>query len=201
VRVTSLIMLICAVGVAAAAGAQTADVPLIPTAEMQISAAVLPLPDEFRGSATVLGYDRAARLTTLREGSGPFICLANRPGGERFHVACYHRSLDPFMARGRALRAEGVAGTAVDSVRYAEVKSGRLTLPTHPAALYSLTGAPDSFDPATRTAPEARPLFVIYVPGATPESTGLSAKPAEGTPWIMDPGTPKAHIMFIPRMQ
>jgi len=46
----------------------------------------------------------------------------------------------------------------------------------------------------------ARPLIVIYIPGATETSTGLSAKPAEGTPWIMFPGTPKAHIMFVPRM-
>jgi hypothetical protein len=200
-RLTALIVLAGVVCFATSARAQSAARPAVPTSEMQIAAAVLPLPEEFRGSATVLGYDRTARLTTLREGSGPFICLASAPGGERFHVACYHRTLEPFMARGRALRAEGVAGTAVDSVRYAELKDGRLTLPTHPAALYSLTGAPDSFDPVTRAAPGAQPLFVIYVPGATPESTGLSAKPAEGTPWIMEPGTPKAHIMFIPRMQ
>jgi len=38
------------------------------------------------------------------------------------------------------------------------------------------------------------------MPGATTASTGLSAKPAEGTPWIMFPGTPKAHIMLTPKM-
>ena len=46
----------------------------------------------------------------------------------------------------------------------------------------------------------ARPLFVIYVPGATPESTGLPATPAQGGPWIMSAGTPRAHIMFVPTM-
>ena len=104
------------------------------------------------------------------------------------------------MARGRALRAHGVTGDQVDSVRFAEVRSGKLRVPRHPAVLYSLTGPPDSFDPATGTAPKAQPLFVVYVPFATGRSLGLSTTPSEGAPWIMHPGTPKAHIMFQPGM-
>ena len=165
----------------------------------QIAAAVLPLPAEFQGSAQVLGY-RAGnpRLVVLRATSGPFICLASHPSSPRFHVACYHRSLEPFMARGRELRTQGVQDPQVDTVRFAEVKAGKLAMPTQPAALYSLTGG--SFDPITGTATGARPLFVVYTPGATAETTGLSTRPAEGTPWIMYAGTPKAHIMFVPRM-
>jgi hypothetical protein len=148
----------------------------------------------------VLGYALNGHLTTLRPGTGALICLASKPNSERFHVACYQRSLEPFMARGRALRARGVTGERVDSVRFAEVRSGKLRVPRHPAVLYSLTGPPDSFDPATGTAPNAKPLFVVYVPFATGKSLGLSATPVEGAPWIMHPGTPKAHIMFQPRM-
>ena len=167
----------------------------------QIAAAVLPLPAEYRDGARVLGYrSGSARLVTLREGTGPFTCLASDPAAPRFHVACYHQSLEPFMARGRSLRAEGVKGERVDTVRFAEVKSGKLAMPKHPALLYSLTGPKDGYDPATNTAKGARQLVVIYIPGATAASTGLSAKPAEGTPWIMFPGTPKAHVMFVPRM-
>jgi hypothetical protein len=167
----------------------------------QITAAVLPLPTEFRGDARVLGYRAGSpRLITLRQGKGPFVCLASDPSVQRFHVACYHQSMEPFMARGRELRAQGVKGDAVDSARFREARAGRLALPTHAAALYSLTGEKNSFDPATGTAPKARQLFVVYMPGATAASTGLSARPAEGTPWIMFPGTPKAHIMFVPRM-
>lgn len=171
-----------------------------PPAAEQIAAAVLPLPEQFRASATVLGYGPEGGLRALRKGTGPFICLASDPAGERFHVACYHRSLDPFMARGRALRAQGVKGQQVDSARFAEVRAGKLQVPDHPAALYSLTGPAGAFDPKTGTAPKARRLFVVYVPNATPETTGLSPQPVEGSPWIMDPGTPKAHIMFVPRM-
>jgi hypothetical protein len=171
-----------------------------PSAEQQIAAAVLPAPKDMRADATVLGYAPDGKLTTLRHGNGALICLASNPKSDRFHVACYHRSLSAFMARGRALRARGVKGDEVDSLRFAEVRSGKLSMPKHPAVLYSLTGPADSFDPATGTAPKAQPLFVVYVPFATGKSTGLSTTPVEGAPWIMDPGTPKAHLMFEPGM-
>jgi len=102
------------------------------------------------------------------------------------------------MARGRMLRASGVTGAQVDTVRFREVKSGALKMPSSPSSLYSLTGG--SFDPSTGTAPGARWLYVVYIPYATTATTGLSDKPQEGAPWIMYSGTPKAHIMFVPRM-
>jgi len=41
--------------------------------------------------------------------------------------------------------------------------------------------------------------YVIYIPFATAESTGLPLAPsAPGMPWIMDPGTHRAHIMINP---
>ena len=171
------------------------------TEGQQIASAVLPLPAEFRGDAHVLGYRGGGKdLVTLRAGNGAFTCLASDPAATRFHVACYHRSLEPFMARGRALRASGVKGDQVDSARFGEIRKGKLAMPMHPAALYSLTGSVGSYDPATNTASGVRPLSVIYISGATAASTGLSATPAQGTPWIMFPGTPKAHIMLAPKM-
>ena len=181
--------------VAAVAPAQT---PTIAPADEQITAAVLPLPADARASATVLGYGADGKLTTLRKGTGSMTCLARDPKAPQFHVACYHDSMEPFMARGRELRASGVTGTQVDSVRFREAKAGTLKLPTHPASLYSLTGG--NFDPATKTAPGARWLYVVYIPYATTATTGLSDKPQNDAPWIMFPGTPKAHIMFVPKM-
>ena len=173
---------------------------LLPDAQ-QTAAAVLPLPPEFRAGARVLGYRAGSSgLVTIREGSGPFTCLASDPSGSRFHVACYHQSLEPFMARGRALRADGTTGDRVDSVRFAEIRSGKLAMPKEPAALYSLTGPIGAFDPATGTVHDARPLTVIYISGATAASTGLSTTPQVGAPWLMFPGTPKAHIMLVPKM-
>jgi len=202
---TILVTLATAVLAVPSAGAQSqpmaAASPTAPaSAEQQIAAAVLAAPEDMRAGATVLGYAPDGHFRTLRQGRGALTCLASDPKSERFHVACYHRSLEPFMARGRALRAHGVTGDRVDSVRFAEVRSGKLRVPRHPAVLYSLTGPPDSFEPATGTAPKARPLFVVYVPFATGRSLGLSTTPVEGAPWIMHPGTPKAHIMFVPGM-
>jgi hypothetical protein len=168
----------------------------VPPGPQQITAALLAAPKELRQDATVLGYVSRGKLVELRKGTGPMICLASNPEEKQFHVACYHRSLEPFMARGRALRAEGVTGDRVDSVRFAEARSGKLAMPSSAAMLYSLTGPAGSFDPATGTAPTAKPLFVVYIPNATAASTGLSAEPVEGGPWIMWPGTPKAHIML-----
>ena len=171
---------------------------MIPTVEQQVAAAVLPLPESFRESATVMGYRTADKLEILRLEDGPMICLADNPSEERFHVACYHRSLEPFMARGRELRTQGISN--VDSVRYPEVESGKLPMPNR-AALWSMTGPPGSMDYATMTPSEGvRALYVVYMPGATPESTGLPATPGPNSPWLMFPGTPKAHIMFIPSM-
>jgi hypothetical protein len=178
--------------VSGTAAAQTAT----PAPAEQVAAAVLPLPEDLRAGATVHGYAADRRLAVLRRGTGAMVCLADDPAQEAFHVACYHRALEPFMARGRELRAGGVARDRVDSLRFAEVRAGKLAMPREPAMLYSLTGPAGSYDARTGTAPGARRLFVTYIPGATVASTGLSAQPAQGAPWIMYPGTPKAHIMF-----
>ena len=180
-------------------GQSPAAAPIPPVAE-QIAQAVLPLPKDLRDGATVLGYAADGKFTSLRAGTGAMVCLSSDPRQERWHVACYHKSLEPFMARGRELRTQGVQGPQVDTVRFREAKEGKLKLPTEPALLYSLTGPRDAYDAATSSAPKATPLFVVYIPYATSESTGLSAQPQRGSPWVMFPGTPKAHIMFVPTM-
>lgn len=168
-----------------------------PSDAIQIAAAVQALPAEYRATAKVLGYHAGSTaLVTLREGT-VFTCLANNPAGKDFHVACYHQSMEPFMARGRALRAQGVKDEQVDTVRFAEVKSGKLPMPRQ-ASMYQLFGG--TFDAATGTVHDSHPLFVMYMPGATAQSTGLTAKPQETGPWIMYPGTPKAHIMLAGKM-
>ncbi len=170
-----------------------------PDAARQIAAAVLPLPDSLRASARVLGYDAGGRLVELRSG-GPMVCLADDPADARFHVACYHESLEPYMARGRALRAQRLSPAAVDSVRFAEVASGRLRLPSA-AALYSLTGRAGSYDAATGAVTGAQPLFVVYLPFATTATTGLPSLPQRNAPWLMHAGQPSAHVMFVPEMR
>lgn len=184
----------------AAAQAMVATAAPAPVAE-QIAAAVLSLPAEFRDGAGVMGYRaQGGRLELLRPAKNGMLCLADDPGDDQFHVSCYHDSMDPFMARGRTLREAGTKGAQVDSVRFAEVRAGRIKMPSAPASLYQLFGPKGDFDAATGKASKSKALIVIYIPGATEASTGLSTKPSETKPWLMLPGTPKAHIMFSATM-
>jgi hypothetical protein len=168
------------------------------TEAQQIAAAVLPLPAEARDQAKVMGYKGGSpKLVTLREGK-TFTCFLPEASGKSYHAACYHQSLEAFMARGRDLRASGTKDEKVDTVRFAEVKSGKLVMPKQPATMYQLFGG--AFDPATNAAPGSKALIVVYITGATGASTGLPEKPVENGMWIMYPGTPKAHIMLTPKM-
>lgn len=182
-------------------GAQTpAPTPAIPPAAEQIAAAILPLPNEMRPGAKILGYKTGTKLEVLRDGNNGMTCLALYVHRRDFHVACYHNGLEPFMARGRELREQGVTGDQVDTVRFAEIKSGKLKMPPH-GSLYSLTGPKTGWDAAALKVTGARPLTVFYMPFATPESTGLTAAPPQGGgPWLMMPGTPKAHVMMVGTM-
>ena len=163
-----------------------------------MAAAVSPLPPEYQAGATVLAMDSIGKSRVVKEGDGEMICLEPDTAAKDFHAACYHRSLEPFMARGRELRGAGVQGAEVDSVRFREIRAGTLPMPKEPAALYQYFGG--HFDTATGKVVGAQSLYVVYIPFATGKSTGLSEKPTDNGPWIMFPGTPKAHIMLTGKM-
>lgn len=187
------IPVITAALVAAAAGAlaaQSAD-PAV-----QIAAAAQAAPAERREGVTVMGHDGSGRLVTLRKGTNDLICLADDPAVEGFEVSCHHQSLGPFMARGRELTAAGVTGQERQAQRFREAASGALKMPDRPAMQYILTG--DGFDAGAGKVTNEYRRSVIYVPFATTESTGLSARASDVDPWLMFPGTPGAHIMITP---
>ncbi len=166
----------------------------IPTKEWQMKTAVLALPEANRDKATILGYDSSGDLITLREGSNEFICLSDDPGKEGFSVAAYHKELEPYMARGRELRKQGKEAGEIFDIREEEVKNGTLALPDK-STLYVGSGELD----ASGEVQNLKVRFVVYIPFATAESTGLSPAPiGPGAPWIMNPGTHRAHIMITP---
>jgi hypothetical protein len=167
-----------------------------PAAPIQIAQALEAAPEDLREGATVLGFDASGALVTLREGTNDLICRASDPRSEGWEAACYHVSLEPWMARGRELRAEGVTGREVNQIRWAEAEDGRLRLPDYGITLHILTG--EGWDGARNEVLSPFRRWVMYVPFATAESTGLSTRPARGVPWLMDPGTPGAHVMITP---
>ena len=168
----------------------------LPSPETQIIAAVLAAPPDLREGAAVLGYNARGELVQLREGKNELICLANDPSKTSFSVACYHRDLEPYMARGRELLAQKITGQKRNEIRWKEVAEGKLSLPREPRTLYILTGT--GFDVTSGKVTDAYLRWVIYLPFATPESTGLSTKPSDNAPWLMFPGTAGAHIMINP---
>jgi hypothetical protein len=182
------------------AHAQSAAPPVhYPSAERQIAAAVTPLPEPLQKGAKVLGYNESGKLVALRSGMNDMICVADDPAGKQFHVACYHKSLEPFMARGRELHAQNKSRAAIDSVRMRDIRTGRYTMPSKPAALYQYFAPRDSVDEATGTVKGAQYLYVVYTPYATYKTTGITENPIDGGPWIMFPGKPWAHLMIAPQ--
>ena len=168
----------------------------IPPADVQIAGAVLAAPMELRAGAAVLGYDAGGKRVQLREGKNELICLATDPAKATFEVDCYHKDLEPFMARGRELLSQNVTGPKRNEIRFKEVEQGKIAMPREARTLYVLTGT--GFDSASGKVTNPYLRWVIYVPFATPQSTGLSTKASESAPWLMSPGTAGAHIMISP---
>lgn len=169
----------------------------IPTPENQIKVAVLAAPAEMRDGAMVYGYNAKGELVVLRKGTNKLICLGDDPKQAGINVSAYHNDLEPFMARGRELKVAGKTFQEIFDIREAEVKAGKLKMPANPSTLHVYTA--DDFDFATGSPKNGYLRWVVYIPYATAESTGLPLKPTlPGEPWIMDPGTHRAHIMISP---
>lgn len=167
----------------------------IPSTEWQIKTATMAVPAEYSDGAKVYGYDSNGNFTVLREGTNQFICLADDPNKDNFQTAAYHKDLEDFMARGRELKVAGKGFQEIFDIREEEVKSGKLKMPGR-ATLFVFNG---TLNEETNEIENQRIRYVVYIPYATPETTGLPAKPiAKGHPWIMNPGTHRAHIMITP---
>ena len=171
----------------------------INTDEALIATALMAAPKESRENCTVIGYNTKGEFVTLKEGTNELICLAEDLNKEGFSAACYHKSLEPFMARGRELRAQGKNHQEVFDIREEEVKSGKLEMGKPGATLHIYFGNETKYNPETSEVAGAIYRYVVYLPWATSESTGLPETPkGSNHPWIMNPGTHKAHIMISP---
>lgn len=166
---------------------------------IQIKTAVLPAPDSDKDGAMVYGYDTTGELVVLRAGSNNLICLADDPKKEGISVSCYSKKLEPFMKRGRELNSAGKSFSEKREIRGMEVAQGKLEMPKEPSMTYIYYGTEEAYNSETGDLEDGQFRYVIYTPFATTASTGLPDKPhAKGMPWLMDPGTFRAHIMVGP---
>lgn len=173
----------------------------IPATELQIKIALQAAPVEFREGAKVYGYDATGRFATLREGNNGYICLAPDYKMNVYYAYCYPESLEPLMARGRELIAEGKRKER-DAIREQEFKDGKLSIPQGPSTLYGYWGSADKVNIETGEISDAKRRYVIYLPFAKAKDLGLSNQHNNlGMPWLMDEGTYKAHIMITPPLE
>lgn len=171
----------------------------IPSTEIQIKTAVLAAPEDKRDGAMVYGYNTKGEFVVLRKGTNEFVCITDDPKASGFNVSCYHKDLEPFMARGRELKAQGKSFQEIFDIREVEVKSGKLFMPKQATNLQVFSAPSENYNAETGEVTKGNFRYVVYIPWATAESTGLPLKPeAPGMPWIMDPGTHRAHIMINP---
>lgn len=170
----------------------------IPSKDIQIKTALMAAPDELKEGAMVYGYSATGEFIVLRKGTNDLICLADDPNSSGFSASCYHKELDEFMERGRQLRKEGKNNKEIFDIREEEVKSGKLKIKDG-ATLFVLTADDEDYDREKGEVSNSYLRYVVYIPWATAESTGLPLRPSgPAMPWIMDPGTHRAHIMINP---
>jgi hypothetical protein len=171
----------------------------VPSAEIQIKTAILAAPEDKREGAMVYGFNAKGEFVVLRKGTNEMICIADNPTQKGFSASCYHKDLEPFMARGRELKDAGKTTQEIFDIREAEAKSGKLMMPKQASNLQVYSASDENYNPTTGEVKKGSFRYVVYIPWATAASTGLPTKPeAPGMPWIMNPGTHRAHIMIDP---
>lgn len=164
-----------------------------------IALALQAAPIELREKASVYATNADGKLVVIRQGTNDLYCLADDAKQNGLSVSCYHKNLEPFMARGRELKKEGKTFQEIFDIREREVKEGKFKMPKEASTLYVYTAKEGDYNAATGQVTKGYLRYVIYIPFATAESTGLPLTPSSpGMPWIMDPGTHRAHIMINP---
>ncbi len=172
---------------------------VVPSTAAQIKTATLAAPENEKDAAHIYGYNTEGEFVVLREGSNNLICLADDPRKDGISVSCYVKSLEPFMQRGRELSSAGKNTMEKRVIRGEEVAQGKLIMPKEPSMTYIYYGDQKDYNLETGELEKGQFRYVIYTPFATTATTGLPDKPfAKGMPWLMDPGTFRAHIMIGP---
>lgn len=164
---------------------------LAQSTEEIIAQSVRPLPEDLRAGATVFRYDPATGdRIVLRQGNNQVEC---RPKDEEGFTRCSPAANAPRSDLSAKLRAQGMSGDALSAALADAEKKGLINPPIFGALSYRLYDEPDRI----------QLLWIVSVPNATPEQLGMptgsqrdNALAGRGLPWMMEPGTPGAHLMI-----
>jgi len=165
----------------------------------QIDMAVLAAPEQVRAEATVYGFDDDGKFVLLRKGTNDYVVRSDDPNKAGFEVVCYPANAEAFMARGRALKAEGKGLRDVWAIREKEAEAGTLKMPSTGSMLHIYAGKEAKYNVETKALEGGSFRYIVYMPLATTETSGYPTSPNErGHPWLMFPGLHRAHIMITP---
>lgn len=165
-----------------AARAQSAD---------DIAKAVLPLPEDLRANALIYVYDEKGDRKILRPGNNMVECMPKDP--ETGFTRCYNKITADRRDFEAKLKARKMPDQEIAAAMDRATKEGKIKPAPYGVINYRYT------DDDKRI----KLLWIMAVPNATPEMTGVStvsqqaaALKGKGLPWMMLPGTPGAHIMI-----
>jgi hypothetical protein len=151
----------------------------------EIAQAVSALPTSLRADATILEYASNGDPVVLRQGNNTVFCVAAVPA-HGFSSRCYANALRPQRDLEAKLRAEGKNESDMQTAVKAAVASNQLPRQLSGTTRYVRIGTSEA---------DARSSWVILLPGATANSTGLPAEAGGVTPWLVQPGTAGAYLV------
>lgn len=156
-----------------------------------IAQALRPLPEDLRAEATVYRYDPATGdRIVLRQGSNQVECS---PKDEEGFTRCGPTANAARSDMSAKLRAQDLSDDEVNAALADAETKGLINSRIFGALNYRLFDTPDRI----------QLLWIVSLPNATPEQLGMptgaqrsNALMGKGTPWMMDAGTPGAHLMI-----
>ena len=156
-----------------------------------IAQAVLPLPEDLRANATVYRYDEeTGAREVLRQGTNQVECHPKNRDGFTWCFPVTTAARRDLSAR---LIAEGVSDAEREATIAAAEAAGEIEPMPFGSIIYRLYDGDDRI----------RLLWVVVLPGATSEQLGMATASQRdpslaglGLPWMMEEGTPQAHLMI-----
>lgn len=169
-------------------------------------AAARALPAGMVSGATLI-MEKDGKSTTVQKGTNGITCKIGKGdrGNTRNSLAVFCpansfatsvKQLDALRARSKGKKMDRAAMMAM--VKTA-MKDGTLQMPKPGSVAYAFRGAGDSWgkDPAKI---KGHSWQLISEPMETGKDLGLPEKPEGTMPWVMDSGTPFAHIMVMGKL-
>jgi hypothetical protein len=145
----------------------------------KIQRALAAAPASIQAGATVMDVDAHGKMSTLRKGTNGFTCFPGHPG----------------IVGDDAMCADAQAMIWIGDWMAHKPKPTN----TAPGIIYMLAGGTDwsATDPwATSGTPIHEPPHWMVMWPFDPKTSGLSSKLSSTGTWIMDAGTPYAHLMI-----